>query len=111
MVVLKERPKLTLNGYIYTICQIEKIELGDDYRNYFCFRFCLLLMDTYESQSNHLAGELAAKVSRLKHVSDYCMRYFSFVYHCFDLFKIAFDIETESKEHNRFLQSMVKFFV
>ena len=32
---------------------------------------CLILMDTYESQNNRLADELAAKVSRLKHVSVY----------------------------------------
>jgi hypothetical protein len=30
---------------------------------------CLIVMDTYESQNNRQSEELAAKVSRLKHVS------------------------------------------
>ncbi|CAF0836966.1 unnamed protein product [Adineta ricciae] len=43
-------------------------------------------MNTLESQNNRQSEELAAKVSRLKH--------------------IAFDIENETKEHNRFLENM-----
>jgi len=43
-------------------------------------------MNTFESQNNRHSEELAAKASRLKH--------------------IAFDIEKETKEHNRFLESM-----
>ncbi|CAF2579156.1 unnamed protein product [Rotaria sp. Silwood2] len=43
-------------------------------------------MNTLESQNDRHSEELAAKVSRLKH--------------------IAFDIEKETKEHNRFLESM-----
>ncbi|CAF1265036.1 unnamed protein product [Rotaria magnacalcarata] len=43
-------------------------------------------MHTLESQNNRQSEELAAKVSRLKH--------------------IAFDIEKETNEQNRFLNSM-----
>ena len=65
-------------------------------------------MDAYETQNNRLSDELAAKVSRLKHVSDR---------HVLDnpshsigvLLQVAYDIEKETKEHNRFLQSMVEY--
>ncbi|CAF1057731.1 unnamed protein product [Didymodactylos carnosus] len=43
-------------------------------------------MDSLENESNRQSDELASKVARLKHV--------------------AYDIENETKEHNKFLDSM-----
>jgi dolichyl-phosphate-mannose--protein O-mannosyl transferase len=67
-------------------------------------------MDTFENQNNRHSEELAAKVSRLKHVSLLIIfNILSTIFFIYFFFKIAFDIENETKEHNRFLESMVKY--
>jgi len=67
-------------------------------------------MDTFENQNNRHSEELAAKVSRLKHVSLLIIfNFLSTIFFIYFFFKIAFDIENETKEHNRFLESMVKY--
>ena len=60
-------------------------------------------MNTFESQNNRHSEELAAKVSRLKHVSHiWIWNFFSII---FFIFKIAFDIENETK----YLYDQVKY--
>jgi hypothetical protein len=60
-------------------------------------------MATLESQNDHHSAQLAAKVSRLKNVSKYLLKFsFSKVF----FFKIAIDIDNETKEHNRFLETL-----
>jgi len=66
-------------------------------------------MNTVESENDRHTEQLAAKVSRLKHVRRYELNKFSFVIKkMWILFwQIALDIDNETKEHNRFLETMV----
>jgi hypothetical protein len=61
-------------------------------------------MNTLENENDRHAEQLAAKVSRLKNVSKMNNKFLENVVF---LFKIAIDIDNESKEHNRFLDTMV----
>lgn len=65
-------------------------------------------MNTLESRNDLHTEQLSAKVSRLKNVSLYFMEIYLKIKHyfCF-IFKIAIDIDNETKEHNRFLETMV----
>jgi hypothetical protein len=64
-------------------------------------------MNILESENDRHAGDLAAKVSRLKNVSSYLFESCLLI-NIFFIFKIAIDIDNETKEHNRFLESMVR---
>jgi hypothetical protein len=62
-------------------------------------------MNPLEAQNNQHTEQLAAKASRLKNVRKYLLKFYFNIFYF--IFKIAIDIDNETKEHNRFLETMV----